>query len=66
MERAFLPNLKVWASCPKISENDGILRLFDPTKSEWLPTATERADNAEARIEQLLAEIDKLKSQSKR
>lgn len=56
----------------ELGENDGILRLFDPKKSEWLPTTTERADNAEvraenaeARLEELLAEIDKLKSQSK-
>ncbi len=64
----------------ELGENDGILRLFDPVKSEWLPTVTERAENAEAhiesaevraenaeaKIEQLLAEIDKLKSQNKR
>ena len=49
----------------ELGENDGILRLFDPKKSEWLPTATERAEIAEARIEQLLAEINKLKSQNK-
>lgn len=56
----------------ELGENDGILRLFDPTKSEWLPTVTERAEdaetrweNAEARIQQLLAEIDTLKSQNK-
>ena len=49
----------------ELGENDGILRLFDPTKSEWLLTDTERAENAEARIEELLAEIDTLKSQNK-
>lgn len=35
----------------ELGENDGILRLFDPAKSEWLPTATERAENAEAHVE---------------
>ncbi len=46
----------------ELGEIDGDLRLFDPTKSEWLLTETERAEIAEARIEQLLAEIDSLKS----
>ena len=63
----------------ELGENDGILRLFDPTTSEWLPTDTERAENAEtraenaetraenaeAKIQQLLAEIDNLKSHNK-
>ncbi len=35
----------------ELGENDGILRLFDPTTSEWLLTTTERAENAEVRSE---------------
>ena len=41
----------------ELGEREGILKLYNPTTSEWLQTLPERAENAEAELEKALEEI---------
>ena len=50
----------------ELGEHDGNLRLYNPTTSQWLQTPQERATNAEAELAKALAEIERLRANTKR
>lgn len=50
----------------ELGEREGILKLYNPTTSEWLQTLPERAENAEVRAENAEAELEKALEEIKR
>ena len=46
----------------ELGEHDGILRLYNPTTQQWLHPPEERAERAEAKLAEALAELERLRA----
>ena len=48
----------------ELGEHEGELRLYNPTTQQWLQPPEERAERAEAELDEVLAELERLRAKS--
>ena len=49
----------------ELGERDDVLGLYNPTSQEWLQPPEQRAENAEAELARVLAELERLRTNTK-